>query len=61
MSNDQRTRTEKRFRRLLGQSPEKREELKAVLDEAPDWWGTCRKCGKKVQGTPAEIAAHRCE
>jgi hypothetical protein len=61
MANDKRARTEKRFRRLLGASEDHRAYVKAANDAATDWWGICKKCGKRIQGTPADIAAHRCE
>jgi rubrerythrin len=60
MANDRRARTEKRFRRLLGASEETRKYQKCRLNEMIDWWGICRKCGKKLNGTPAQIAAHVC-
>lgn len=25
-----------------------------------DWWGVCRHCKTLIEGTPAEIAEHRC-
>lgn len=26
-----------------------------------DWWGKCRLCGAKVQGTIAQIKEHKCD
>jgi hypothetical protein len=59
--NNEQQRAEKRFRRLLGASEGVREYNKCRLNAMPDWWGICRTCGKKLTGTPAQIAAHRCE
>lgn len=61
MANERQARIEKRFRRILGASEGAREYQHCVLSKQSDWWGICRKCGKKITGTPADIAAHKCE
>lgn len=35
--------------------------LSEQLEKKTDWVGTCRKCGKHICGTPADIRAHKCE
>lgn len=30
------------------------------IAKATDWWGKCRLCGTIVEGTLAEVTAHRC-
>lgn len=60
MANSTQSRVEKRFRKLLGASEGTREYQRCRLNKMDDWWGICRKCGKKLEGTPSQIAAHEC-
>jgi hypothetical protein len=39
----------------------KKDEPKPVAVVSDTAWGTCRKCGKRVEGTMKEIMAHKCE
>lgn len=37
-----------------------REALAKANAEAADWRATCRKCGRHLTGTLAQLQAHRC-
>ncbi len=41
-------------------SSEKKALLTASLAEKDDWYGTCRKCKKRLRGTQAELMEHKC-
>jgi len=47
------------FLRRTGMESAKRQEVGAYLAGQSDWWGLCRRCGARVQGTPKELLAHR--
>lgn len=59
--NGAQQRIEQRFRRILGPSEAERAEVNKRLAAKDDWYATCRKCGKRLTGTPDAIAAHVCE
>lgn len=35
-------------------------EVKAFNNAQTDWYGFCRHCGMRVEGTPAQLREHHC-
>lgn len=35
--------------------------LHEAWDTMADWWGKCKRCGARVQGTPKALREHTCE
>lgn len=58
MSRDQEARLAAMSRRY-GQSPEAKEKADKVNEAATDWYAFCRKCGKKITGTLAQMREHK--
>lgn len=46
--------------RHTGMDAEGRERLAKALSALSDWWGICRHCGEKLEGTLAAIKEHDC-
>lgn len=46
--------------RHLGMSEGAKERLDAENRRRTDWWGLCRRCGKRVEGTLDQLRAHTC-
>jgi len=40
---------------------EQKESLQSRLNGLSDWRAFCKKCGKKITGTPEQILRHVCE
>lgn len=58
---DKRVEIEAELSRNVGPTPTQKASLKEAWDQMGDWYGWCRKCGKRLKGTPKALQAHVCD
>ena len=58
MPDDRKYREGALRRRIMTQ--ERKAEIAAANAKFSDWWGVCRHCGEKVEGTPSQLREHQC-
>jgi hypothetical protein len=49
-----------KLERMSGLRPDEVENMHKAQEKQDDWFGFCRKCKAKLQGTPAQLREHVC-